>query len=279
LFLLGLFKKLAIADRMAFYADPVFESPHAYGTLAVWLAVLAYALQIYCDFSGYSDMALGCAHLLGYKLGRNFDLPYLSTNVSEFWRRWHISLSSWLRDYLFIPLGGSRGGKWRTPLNLLLTMTLGGLWHGAAWTFVCWGVLHGLLLVGHRAFRAACGPWPLVARAMETVPGTVLRVALTFCCVSVGWVFFRATSFAAATAVLRCLVLPRGGLPAPLHPRSLVYTAAVVLACHLLARYGIWRKAATRMPAPALGLGYAAVLTVALLLAPELDKAFLYFQF
>ncbi|HZY90968.1 MAG TPA: MBOAT family O-acyltransferase, partial [Gemmataceae bacterium] len=122
LFVLGLLKKLAVADRMALFTDPVFASPGQYSTGATWLAVLGYALQIYCDFSGYSDMALGCAHLLGYKLARNFDLPYLSANVSEFWRRWHISLSTWLRDYLFIPLGGSRGGRWRTCRNLLLTM-------------------------------------------------------------------------------------------------------------------------------------------------------------
>ena len=109
-FLMGLFKKLVIADRMALFVDPVFADPDAYGAAAAWLAVLAYALQIYCDFSGYTDMAIGTAHLLGYQLAKNFDMPYLAANIAEFWRRWHISLSTWLRDYLFIPLGGSRGG-------------------------------------------------------------------------------------------------------------------------------------------------------------------------
>src|SRR5437667_5899257 len=153
-FLMGLFKKLAIADRMAQFVDPVFADPAAFKTGAVWVAVLAYALQIYCDFSGYTDMALGCAHLLGFHLARNFDMPYLATNISEFWRRWHISLSSWLRDYLFLPLGGSHGGNWQTCRNLMITMPLGGLWHGASWTFIAWGVLHGLLLVIHRSVRA-----------------------------------------------------------------------------------------------------------------------------
>ncbi|MFM7148206.1 MAG: MBOAT family O-acyltransferase [Gemmataceae bacterium] len=138
LFLMGLIKKWVIADRMAAFADPVFANPSAYGTETIWVAMFAYAMQIYGDFSGYSDMALGTAHLFGYHLTLNFNMPYLSRNISEFWRRWHISLSTWLRDYLFIPLGGSRGGSWMTYRNLLITMTLGGLWHGASWNFVLW---------------------------------------------------------------------------------------------------------------------------------------------
>src|SRR5438876_774118 len=142
---------------------------------AVWMAMIAYALQIYCDFSGYTDMALGSAHMLGYKLAVNFNMPYLARNVSEFWRRWHISLSSWLRDYLFIPLGGSRGTAWRTNGNLLATMTLGGLWHGASWTFVVWGILHGVFLIIHRGFQAICKDRPLLDRVLQTPPGTAFR--------------------------------------------------------------------------------------------------------
>jgi alginate O-acetyltransferase complex protein AlgI len=278
-FLLGLLKKLAVADRMAAFVDPVFESPQSYGSSAVWLAVLAYALQIYCDFSGYTDMAIGCAHLLGYKLARNFDMPYLSCNVSEFWRRWHVSLSSWLRDYLFIPLGGSRGTKWHTARNLLLTMVLGGLWHGAAWTFVAWGALHGLLLVAHRAFQQFCKARPRLDRLLLSHPGTVVRVALTFAAVCACWVFFRATNFATALEVLGRLGVPRDGLPSPLHKRALGYTLAAVAVCHLLARSGWWRRAAVRLPGPALGVGYGMALTLALLLAPDAGKAFIYFQF
>jgi alginate O-acetyltransferase complex protein AlgI len=278
-FLLGLFKKLAIADRMALFADPIFESPQAYGTTAVWLGVLAYAVQIYCDFSGYSDMALGCAHLLGYKLARNFDMPYLSANVSEFWRRWHISLSSWLRDYLFIPLGGSHGSRWQTSRNLLLTMVLGGLWHGAAWAFVAWGALHGLLLVGHRAFQQFCKRRPRLDRLLQSAPGTGLRVALTGVAVCACWVFFRATSFATALTILGRMAAPCDGLGPPLHKRALAYTLAVVALAHLLGRSGWWRRAAVRLPGPALGVGYGVVLTLALLLAPDVGKAFIYFQF
>ncbi len=156
-FLIGAFKKLVIADGMALYSDAVFGNKSDVSQLnsvAVWTGVLAFAIRIYCDFSGYSDMALGCAHMLGYKLTINFRMPYLAVNVSEFWRRWHISLSTWLRDYLFIPLGGSRGSGWMTARNLMITMTLGGLWHGANWTFVLWGVIHGVLLVSHRRFQA-----------------------------------------------------------------------------------------------------------------------------
>src|SRR5439155_18173364 len=156
-------------------------------TSAVWMAVIAYAVQIYCDFSGYTDLALGSAHLLGFHLAKNFDMPYLATNVAEFWRRWHISLSSWLRDYLFIPLGGSRGGEWYTARNLFLTMALGGLWHGASWTFVIWGMLHGALLIMHRGFRAFATARPGLDAVLRTSGGTMLRATLTLVAVMCGW--------------------------------------------------------------------------------------------
>jgi alginate O-acetyltransferase complex protein AlgI len=278
-FLMGLFKKLAIADRMALYADPVFADPGSYNTGAVWLATLAYALQIYCDFSGYTDMALGSAHMLGYKLAKNFNMPYLAKNVSEFWRRWHISLSSWLRDYLFIPLGGSRGSAWLTNRNLMITMTLGGLWHGASWTFVVWGILHGALLIGHRLFEAVCKRHVWLDRILQTRCGTICRVLTTFLCVCVGWVFFRSTTFAGAATILQRLVIPYDGMGAPLHNRSLWYTVLVVAICHALAHTGVWKRMAIRLPAPVMGFGYATALSLALVLAPDAGKAFIYFQF
>jgi alginate O-acetyltransferase complex protein AlgI len=278
-FLMGLFKKLAIADRMALYADPVFANPELYGTGAVWLATIAYALQIYCDFSGYTDMALGSAHMLGYKLAMNFNMPYLAANVSEFWRRWHISLSSWLRDYLFIPMGGSRGTTWQTNRNLMVTMALGGLWHGASWTFVFWGILHGSYLIAHRGFQAVCKRHWRLDWLMQSIPGTALRMALTFACVCVSWVFFRATTFGTAATFLHRLVVPHVGLSAPLHYRSLWYTVAAVALCHAIAQRGFWKRVAVRMPAPVMGFGYATVLTLALVLAPDSGKAFIYFQF
>lgn len=279
LFLLGFFKKVAIANRMALFADPVFAHPEQYRTGAVWLAAIAYALQIYCDFSGYSDMALGAAHMLGYKLTRNFAMPYLAGSIAEFWHRWHISLSTWLRDYLFIPLGGSRGSARQTNRNLLITMTLGGLWHGASWTFVAWGVLHGLFLVGHRQFRAFCEGRPRLEAALRTWPGTALCVALTFLAVSAGWVFFRAQTFTAAGEIFHRLIIPCRGLGSPVSKLSLGLTVLVMVVCHLLVASGWWKKWAVRLPAPVLGFGYAAVLVLSLVLAPDMGQGFIYFQF
>jgi alginate O-acetyltransferase complex protein AlgI len=279
LFLMGLFKKLAIADRMAQFADPVFAAPGTFGSGTLWIATLAYALQIYGDFSGYTDMALGCAHMFGYKLAPNFRMPYLSTNVSEFWRRWHISLSSWLRDYVFIPLGGSRGSHLRTALNLMVTMTVGGLWHGANWTFVVWGALHGALLVVHRGFRALCRRHAPLDRLLQTAPATAARVALTFLAVSLAWVLFRAPSFSSALIMLRGLFIVRTGQGAPCPVEGFWLLAALVVLEHLTARRGLVARTLPRLPAPILGCGHALVLTLTLLLAPDATRPFVYFQF
>ncbi len=279
-FFLGLLKKLAIADRMALYVDPVFADPHAYSAAALWLATAAYALQIYCDFSGYTDMAIGTAHMLGYKLAQNFNIPYVSLNVSEFWRRWHISLSSWLRDYLFIPLGGSRGGNWRTSRNLLLTMTLGGLWHGASWNFVLWGVLHGLLLIVHKTFQGFCQGRPLLERVLQSRPGTLLRLGLTLFSICIGWIFFRATTLASALAFLqRMASFSMQSAAGPLPSRDIFLTLTVVIVCHIVQRFDLWPKWQVRLPASLLGFSYAAAVTVAILFAPSGNKPFIYFQF
>jgi alginate O-acetyltransferase complex protein AlgI len=305
LFLLGLVKKFAVADRMALYADPVFQAPDAYGTAAAWTATVAFALRIYCDFSGYTDMALGCAHLLGYKLAPNFNMPYLAANFSDFWRRWHISLSSWLRDYLFIPLGGSRGSEWKTARNLLVTMTLGGLWHGVSWMFVVWGLLHGTFLILHRLFRAFCAARPRLDALLQSVPGTGLRMGVTFLGVCLGWVLFFAASIEAETSmarlnkaaagqeaaeppysaaqaagtVLRRLVVPTEGKGTGWNPWGVWLTVLAVAACHVVAAGGLWERWAARLPAPVVGLGYAAALSLALVVAPNAGRAFIYFQF
>lgn len=296
LFLMGVFKKLAIADRMAVFCNPIFDDPGAYNTGAVWLAVLAYALRIYCDFSGYSDMALGLAHLLGYRLTTNFNMPYLSQNVTEFWRRWHISLSTWLRDYVFIPLGGSRGSRLFTYRNLMITMILGGLWHGAAWSYVLWGVAHGAMLVIHKQFKDYATERPGLDAALRTTGGTVLRVLITFFCVSMCWVLFQPnevltpeqvqklgrpamSGLAKAGVMYERLFSLQSGLPLPLHNRSLWYTVAFVLLCHMMVRYGLWQRVYERLPAPVLGMGYAVCVCAAMVLAPDNGTTFIYFQF
>ena len=154
----GLFKKVVISNMLATrLVEPVFSVPRSFGAGDTLLAIYGYAAEIYCDFSGYTDIAIGCALLLGFRFPRNFNAPYKATTPQEFWRRWHISLSTWMRDYLYFPLGGSRKGHLRTGFNLMLTMLLAGLWHGAAWTFVVWGGLHGLLLVGYRIWSRTSG--------------------------------------------------------------------------------------------------------------------------
>ncbi|HEY7315914.1 MAG TPA: MBOAT family O-acyltransferase [Gemmataceae bacterium] len=276
--LMGLLKKMAIADRMAEYVDPVFADPLLFRASAILFALVAYAVQIYCDFSGYSDMAIGLAHMLGYKLSLNFNMPYLAANIAEFWHRWHISLSSWLRDYLFIPLGGSRGGSWRTARNLMITMTLGGLWHGASWTFVFWGVLHGAFLVGHRVFRGFCAGRPLLDRTLRSIPGTGLRMLLTFVCVAFGWLFFRAATFDSALTLLHRVIDWSPGLGTPLPRLSLVSTLIFMWICHAAACWAPWKKM-WRLPAPIQGFAYAAALVLAQVLTPDTGKAFIYFQF
>jgi alginate O-acetyltransferase complex protein AlgI len=279
LILLGILKKLAIADRMAGYVDPVFTDPASFATWTVWLAAVAYAIQIYCDFSGYSDMALGLAHLLGYHLAPNFNMPFLAANIAELWRRWHISLSTWIRDYLFIPLGGSRGTRWQTYRNLLITFALCGLWHGAGWNFVIWGVLNGIFLVIHAAFRPWCEDRPRLVNALQSAPGTVMRVALTFTCFCVIFVVFRSPDFATTSAVLRQMAIPSAGAGLPRDALSLLVTFAAVAMSHALGcrRYGqrLWDW----LPLPVRGLSFGAAVAVALMLTPGDSKAFIYFQF
>lgn len=197
IFLFGMFKKVVIADHLSVFVDDVFRVPTAYSSVSVWLAVISYSIQIYCDFSGYSDMAVGCAMCIGYDLPKNFNVPYLSKNVSEFWKRWHISLSTWLQQYLYIPLGGNRKGQVRTYINLLLTMVLGGLWHGASWTFVAWGTLHGLALCVHKAYRK------IIPTKNESPVWAGLSIAVTYIFVAVCWIFFRAENFTQAIMVMR----------------------------------------------------------------------------
>jgi alginate O-acetyltransferase complex protein AlgI len=198
--LLGLTKKLLIADQMAIFADPVFAEPGVYSPLTVWSAVIAYSLQIYCDFSGYSDMAIGMSNIIGIDLPENFNMPYLALSPIEFWRRWHITLTRWLRDYLYFSLPGLRGSRWRRYRNAGITALLGGLWHGAGWTFVVWGGLHGLAVGANHWWRAR-------RERLGRAPGSSfgIRAACwlaTYLFVCITWVLFRSRSFTIAAVVL-----------------------------------------------------------------------------
>ncbi len=223
IFLMGAIKKVVIADRLSVCVNAVYESPAAYSGLSILWAVIAYSIQIYCDFSGYSDMAIGVAKVLGYDLGRNFNLPYLSKNPTEFWKRWHISLSAWLQEYLYISLGGNRKGHFRTYVNLMLTMILGGLWHGASWNFILWGALHGGALVVHKLFMK----WH---KKRESHAGlkTFLSILGTYAFVSLCWVFFRADSFHTAWLILSRMFTMAEGI-------SYTYVYTVIFALALLA--------------------------------------------
>ncbi len=196
LILLGVSKKLLVADRLAILSDNVFAHPSLFSPLTVISAVVAYSIQIYCDFSGYSDIAIGVSRIIGFDLPENFNMPYLATSVTEFWRRWHMTLSQWLRDYLYIPLGGNRKGVLRTYVNLTLTMLLGGLWHGANWTFVIWGALHGAGLVAHKL-------WTSRKHAASFRIPAPLAWLMTYVFVCLTWIFFRSPNFSSTLIILR----------------------------------------------------------------------------
>ncbi|MFN2569575.1 MAG: MBOAT family protein [Candidatus Dormibacteria bacterium] len=291
---IGLFKKVVLADNLAPLVAVGFGAATG-GELPVgdaWLAVIAFAMQIYFDFSGFTDIARGSARMLGFRVPENFHRPYMAVNPSDFWRRWHMSLSSWLRDYLYIPLGGNRRRRY---VNLFLTMLIGGLWHGAAWTFVIWGAFHGALLTGYWGLRRALGdrlgehsPLPL-ERALLTLAS---RLA-TFILVCVGWVFFRASNFGQAMHVLRSMTGMGGGGNRLLTTRQSLFILAVaagclavegVLECRELweARRGTaWhmQDRLLRLAWYAQPVGYALLLSLTLLLRPSEGPPFIYFHF
>ncbi|WGF89056.1 MBOAT family O-acyltransferase [Marinivivus vitaminiproducens] len=269
LFLIGFIKKAGISDNLAPYVDGVFADPAAYADPALFAGVVAYAVQIYCDFSGYSDMAVATAGLLGYRLPTNFRSPYLAGDITDFWRRWHVSLSTWLRDYLYIPLGGNRGSRLFQARNLMLTMVLGGLWHGAAWTFVIWGAMHGAALVAHKAWRERIGvrlPYPI-------------GVACTFWWVCLAWIFFRAADLPTALAMAgRFSGLAGTSGSAGLAPAVLPVLACVVVIHVVLGKVGVEERLA-RLAPPVFALVYGVLGAVAVGLVPSGYRAFVYFQF
>lgn len=268
LFTEGFLKKRLLADPAGLIADRAFAAPYSEGTLAAWVAVLAYTVQIYGDFAGYTDMARGLARMLGLELPLNFDVPYAAISITDFWRRWHISLSSWLRDYLYVPLGGNRRGGLRTVVNLITTMLLAGLWHGAGWTFIAWGAYHGVLLAIERRFS-----WT------KRVPNWV-AIPMTLFLVVNGWVLFRSQSFPTYLEVLRALYVPRGGVAAP--GRDILVVAAtfpLVLGAMIARRFFPDTIEWLRRFRTLTGAAYGTALGIALLLAPTTSRAFIYFRF
>lgn len=229
IFVFGLFKKIVLADRLSVFVNQVFATPNAFGSFTLFLGAIAYALQIYLDFSGYSDMAIGVAKILGFDFPRNFNIPYIAHNVTELWKRWHMTLSSWLMEYLYIPLGGSRKGKVRTYINLILTMVIGGIWHGANWTYIIWGLLHGVALAVHKV-------WMILTKSREKAPhivGTVISIILTFLFTTFCWIFFRSDSISAAWNYIYGMFSFRSGLEQPY--LWLFVDIALVVGCTIIA--------------------------------------------
>ncbi len=276
LILSGLFKKAVISDYISVnFVERIFDNPTLYSGLENLLGVYGYALQIYCDFSGYSDMAIGLALLLGFRFPVNFDSPYKSASITEFWRRWHISLSSWLRDYLYISLGGNRKGRFRQYVNLIITMFLGGLWHGASWNFVLWGVLHGFALAAHKVWMGLMGK-----HGLFRLPG----ILLTFHFVCFCWIFFRLADFSTAVDMLRQIFTA-------FHPQLLPQLLTGYWAVFFLMFLGYllhflpdsWERACIRsfVRLPLLGKALLTVLLIYLVVQMKSSEIqpFIYFQF
>jgi alginate O-acetyltransferase complex protein AlgI len=265
----GFVKKACIADRLALAVDPVFATPDAFDAASHWLAIALYHAQIYCDFSGYTDMAIATAGLLGYRLTANFDFPYLAGSMRDYWRRWHISLSSWFRDYLYVPLGGNREGVLRTARNLLVVFVLCGLWHGANWTFVVWGLFHGAWLI---AERGRFGGW-LAARSRGV---QLLYVQVVAC---LAWVFFRSPDLGSALTYLGAMFGAAGGAPTlSLEPSWAVLWLALA-SIHVLVHTERSRFDVERVPDWVFALAYGAAAALTLPWIVTTHAPFIYFQF
>jgi alginate O-acetyltransferase complex protein AlgI len=272
LFLVGYFKKAVVSDNLSPFVDSFFAAPAQYNGGDALIAALFYAAQIYCDFSGYTDMAIAVAAMLGYQLKPNFAHPYFAANLIEFWRRWHISLSSWLRDYLYIPLGGNRDGTLAQYRNIFITMLLGGLWHGANWTFVAWGGLHGLGLI-------VCHLWRKWRGTERNDPGlySVSGHALTFLWVVFLWIIFRSPSFANLE-----IVLSRFGdlsLPTLLNWSHAAIIVLTMLATHIFSYRISLQKVGEKIPVKLFAFGYGCALAVILPFVNPKAAPFIYFQF
>jgi D-alanyl-lipoteichoic acid acyltransferase DltB (MBOAT superfamily) len=277
----GLVKKVVISSYLATnLVDPVFDVPGEHSRLDVLLAIYGYSVQIYADFSGYTDIAIGCALLLGFRFPQNFDAPFRAVSLQDFWRRWHISLSTWLRDYVYIPFGGNRGGRARTARNLALTMVLGGLWHGAAWTFLVWGAIHGVALIVERLLGRSVGRLPSnrLAGLLPDGFGQAVRWFVTLNVVGLSWVFFRADSVERAVELLERLAIGSG--PSTLVSGLAIAVIAIAIGVQLLPQLVDRLRVELGQAAP---LAQVAALALALTaidaFGPDGVAPFIYFQF
>ena len=278
LIILGVIKKAIIADYIAQYNDLIFDTPGGSSGFETAMGVIGYTMQIYCDFSGYSDMAIGLALIMGFRLAKNFDFPYKSLNVTEFWRRWHISLSSWLRDYVYIPLGGNRKGTARTYLNNFITMLVGGLWHGAAWKFVFWGAMHGAGLAVHKASQ----PW--LRRLPDNSVVRAISWLITMLFVMALWVFFRAGSWSDSWTILHTAVTDFSFAYAPAFASARMLwliLIGIITISHAMPE-GFWNKigdAFVKAPWTVKLFIFIAVVQCVIELRSEDVAPFIYFQF
>lgn len=278
LIILGVVKKAIIADYIAQYNDLIFQSPTGYSGFETVMGIIGYTMQIYCDFSGYSDMAIGIALIMGFKLAQNFNFPYKSQNLTDFWRRWHISLSTWLRDYIYIPLGGNRKGTRRTYINNFATMLIGGLWHGAAWKFVFWGAMHGAGLAVHKASK----PW--LDRLGSSWPVKAFSWLLTMAVVALLWVFFRADSWTDSWLIIKNAFTDFSldyALPFASARMLWLIMMLVIIVAHALPT-NFWGKAAAafvRSPWIVKLLIFIVVVQLVIELRGEDVAPFIYFQF
>ncbi|CAD5919043.1 MBOAT family O-acyltransferase [Planktothrix agardhii] len=273
LFLIGFIKKACISDRFSPIVDQFFSDPEAYTAFSAWLGVLLYTVQIYCDFSGYTDMAIATARLLGYELCINFNFPYFASNISDFWRRWHISLSTWLRDYLYIPLGGNRGGKLTNYRNLMATMVLGGLWHGAGWTFVIWGTLHGIALIIQREWSDNRLKFSSLTQIVK-----LISPLLTFYWVCVAWIFFRSVDLQTALITINSFVLFQSS-----GAKTLSFNLVWVLLGLAIVHYATYKHwlnyKLEKIPNSIFAMLYGVTVAVVLMVIAPQYSAFIYFQF
>ncbi|MDR3182002.1 MAG: MBOAT family protein [Planctomycetaceae bacterium] len=278
----GFFKKIFIADGVAPYVNDCFTNPSAYSGGTLLLGAYLFAIQIYGDFSGYTDIARGVSRLFGIELCLNFRQPYLASNITDFWRRWHISLSSWLRDYLYIPLGGNRNGKYRTYINVMLTMLLGGLWHGAALTFIVWGALHGLYLAVHKAVTGKRVNDSVMENnkipALKERIAKLLGMIVTFHLVCFAWIFFRANTLPEAFAYLSGILRSGDNSISGIHTTFVFYMICVFLMDTLCERYHSEVPVLAKNPVLR-GLTYAAALFMITFIGGSNADPFIYFQF